>query len=150
MAIAMILPELATLKDATLGGAMIGAAAAGLLLVDGRIAGVSGILGEAVRLKPGLWRWAFLAGLVASPFLASFVDISPVVPTHQAGLIGLGAAGLLVGLGTRLSSGCTSGHGVCGLSNLSPRSLVATFVFMAVAAGTVFLVRHGHVPLPRL
>ena len=145
----MVIPDLATLENATLGGALIGAAAAGLLVIDGHIAGVSGILGDAVRLRRGLWRWAFLAGLLAATFVAPFAGIAPVVPTHQAGLIVLGAAGLLVGLGTRLSNGCTSGHGVCGLSNLSPRSLVATLVFMAVAAGTVFLVRHGHVFLPK-
>lgn len=145
----MALPDLATIEYSTLGGALIGVAAAGLLLIDGHIAGVSGILGEAVRLRRGLWRWAFLAGLVASTFVAPFAGIASVVPTHQAGLIGLGIAGLLVGLGTRLSNGCTSGHGVCGLSNLSPRSLVATLVFMAVAAGTVFLVRHSHIILPK-
>lgn len=141
----MALPDLATIENAALGGALIGAASAGLLLIDGRIAGVSGILGSAVRLRPGLWRWAFLAGLAGSTFLAPLVGIAPVTPAHQAGLIVLALAGLLVGFGTRLSSGCTSGHGVCGLSNLSLRSLVATLVFMAVAAGTVFLVRHGHV-----
>jgi hypothetical protein len=146
----MSLPDLATIENAALGGALIGAAAAGLLLIDGHIAGVSGILGNAIRLRRGLWRWAFLAGLVVSSYLASFVGIAAVTPTHQAGLIGLGIAGLLVGLGTRLSNGCTSGHGVCGLSNLSPRSLVATLVFMAVAAGTVFLVRHGHIILPKV
>ena len=146
----MVLPDLATIENAALGGVLIGAAAAGLLVIDGHIAGVSGILGEAVRLKRDLWRWAFLAGLVASSFIAPFAGIGPVTPTHQTGLIGLAIAGLLVGLGTRLSHGCTSGNGVCGLSNLSPRSLVATFVFMAVAAGTVFLVRHGHVLLPKV
>jgi uncharacterized membrane protein YedE/YeeE len=146
----MIIPDLAMIENATLGGALIGAAAAGLLLIDGHIAGISGILGEAIRLRRGLWRWAFLAGLAASSFVSPFVGIGPVIPTHQAGLIGLGIAGLLVGLGTRLSNGCTSGHGVCGLSNLSPRSLVATLVFMAVAAATVFLVRHGHVFLPKV
>jgi uncharacterized membrane protein YedE/YeeE len=135
--------DFATIRDSLLGGALIGLAAAGLLLIDGRIAGVSGILGNAVRFKPGLWRWAFLAGLVAAPFLSPWVGIPPVKPTHQAGLIVLGIAGLLVGFGTRLSSGCTSGHGVCGLSNLSRRSLVATLTFMIVAAGTVFVVRHG-------
>jgi len=146
----MVIPDLATIENATLGGALIGAAAAGLLLIDGHIAGISGILGDAIRLRRGLWRWAFLAGLVASSLVSPFVGIGPVIPTHQAGLIGLGVAGLLVGLGTRLSNGCTSGHGVCGLSNLSPRSLVATLVFMAVAAATVFLVRHGHVFLPKV
>ena len=138
-----MIPDSATIETSLLGGALIGAAAAGLLLVDGRIAGVSGILGNAVSFKRGLWRWAFLAGLVAAPFVAPLVGIAPVVPVHQAGFAGLGVAGLLVGFGTRLSSGCTSGHGVCGLSNLSRRSLVATIIFMAVAAATVFVVRHG-------
>jgi hypothetical protein len=146
----MALPDFATIENAALGGALIGAAAAGLLVIVGHIAGISGILGEAIRLRRGLWRWAFLGGLLASSFAAPFVGIGPVTPTHQAGLIVLGAAGLLVGLGTRLSNGCTSGHGVCGLSNLSPRSLLATLIFMAVAAGTVFLVRHGHVFLPKV
>jgi uncharacterized membrane protein YedE/YeeE len=71
--------------------------------------------------------------------------VPTVIPTHQTGLIGLAIAGLFVGFGTRLSNGCTSGHGVCGLSNLSPRSLVATLTFMAIAAATVFVVRHGQV-----
>jgi uncharacterized protein len=139
-----MLPAPEVIRDSFLGGVLIGAAAAGLLLVDGRIAGISGILGDAIRFRAGLWRYAFLAGLIASAFLAPLAGISVVVPTHQAGLIGLAIAGLLVGFGTRLSNGCTSGHGVCGLSNLSPRSLVATLVFMVVAAATVFLVRHGH------
>ena len=135
--------DLPSIRDSLIGGALIGAAAAGLLLVDGRIAGISGILGNAVAFKRGLWRWAFLAGLIAALFVAPLAGIAPVIPTHQTGLVGLAIAGLLVGFGTRLSSGCTSGHGVCGLSNLSQRSLVATLVFMAVAATTVFAVRHG-------
>ena len=139
-----MLPAPEVIRDSLLGGVLIGTSAAGLLLVDGRIAGISGILGYAIRFRAGLWRYAFLAGLIASSFLAPLAGISVVVPTHQAGLIGLAIAGLLVGFGTRLSNGCTSGHGVCGLSNLSPRSLIATLVFMVVAAGTVFLVRHGH------
>lgn len=145
----MILPDTATIAASIFGGALIGLSAAGLLLINGRIAGISGILGGAVLLKPGLWRWAFLAGLIASPFVASFAGIARVVPTHQGGLIVLVIAGLLVGFGTRLSSGCTSGHGVCGLANLSLRSLIATVVFIAVAIGTVFLVRHAHLPLPQ-
>lgn len=139
----MALFDLATIEQAALGGALIGAAAAGLLLVDGRIAGVSGILGDAVRFRAGLWRWTFLAGLVGSSYAAPYLGIPLVIPVHQTSLVGLVVAGLLVGSGTRLSSGCTSGHGVCGLSNLSPRSLVATILFMSVAAATVFLVRHG-------
>jgi len=143
----MVLPDPATIENAAFGGVLIGLAAAGLLLVDGRIAGVSGILGDAVRLRPGAWRWAFLAGLAASSWIAPHVGIARVIPTQQAGWIGLGIAGLLVGIGTRLSSGCTSGHGVCGLSNLSLRSLVAMGIFMAVAIGTVVVVRHGHLPV---
>ncbi len=94
------------------------------------------------RGNPGLWRWAFLAGLVAAPFVAPYLGIAPVVPTHQAGLLGLAIAGLLVGIGTQIGSGCTSGHGVSGLSNLSLRSLVATLTFMVVAGLTVYVVRH--------
>lgn len=138
----MILPDLATLETATLGGLLIGAAAAGLLLLNGRIAGISGMLGDAVRLRPGLWRWAFLAGLALSAFAAPWFGIARVTPDFQTGMGGLALAGLLVGAGTRLSSGCTSGHGVCGLSNLSLRSLVATGVFMSVGAATVFAMRH--------
>jgi hypothetical protein len=143
----MIFPDAATIEHAALGGTLIGAAAAGLLLVDRRIAGISGIFGDAIRFRPGVWRWAFLAGLVASSFVAPYVGIPPVTVTHQAGLFGLCIAGLLVGFGTRLGSGCTSGHGVCGLSNLSLRSLLATLIFMTVAAATVFLVRHAHLPV---
>ena len=135
--------DLETVKQSLLGGVLIGAAAAGLLLINGRIAGISGILGEALQGRASAWRYAFLAGLIASPFAAPLLGIPPVVAQHQAGLIVLGIAGLLVGFGTRLSNGCTSGHGVCGLANLSPRSLVATLTFMAVAVATVFVVRHG-------
>lgn len=138
----MVPLDFGTVRDATLGGVLIGGAAAGLLLVDGHIAGVSGILGDVARFRPGLWRWTFLGGFVASSFVAPLVGIAPVIPTHQLGLLGLGVAGLLVGFGTTLGSGCTSGHGVCGLANLSARSLVATLTFMIVAAATVYLVRH--------
>jgi len=138
----MTLPDLATIETATLGGILIGAASAGLLLVNGRIAGITGILGEAVNFRPGLWRWAFLGGLAISTLVAPWFGIARVVPDFQTGFGGLALAGLLVGFGTRLSNGCTSGHGVCGLSNLSLRSLVATLVFMGVGALTVFAVRH--------
>jgi uncharacterized protein len=140
----------AALEQAAIGGALIGAAAAGLLLVNGRIAGVSGILGSAVSGGGGLWRWAFLAGLILAPFVAQVVGVPPVTPTHQGGLATLGVAGLLVGIGTQIGRGCTSGHGVCGLSNLSLRSLVATLIFMAVAGVTVFVVRHAPLPIPGL
>jgi len=125
------------------GGVLIGLASAGLLLVNGRIAGISGILSNALTVRPGLWRWAFLGGLLAvGGALAWRAWPVPAALTAQAPA-GLAVAGLLVGLGTQLGNGCTSGHGVCGLSNLSLRSLVATSVFMVAAALTVFATRHG-------
>ena len=129
--------------DAALGGAMIGLATAGLLLVDGRIAGISGILRNAAGGMPGAWRWAFLLGLVLAPLCASVTGLGPVAAHYQGGPLLLALAGLLVGIGTEMGSGCTSGHGVCGLSNISLRSLVATLMFVAVAVVTVFLMRHA-------
>ncbi|MDO8322841.1 MAG: YeeE/YedE family protein [Phenylobacterium sp.] len=126
-----------------IGGGLIGLASAGLLLTNGRIAGISGILSNAAALRPGLWRWAFLAGLVSVGIAAAWLR-QPAPPALAAtGLPMLIGAGLLVGVGTQLGNGCTSGHGVCGLSNLSARSLTATVIFMAVAALTVFVTRHG-------
>jgi uncharacterized membrane protein YedE/YeeE len=128
---------------ALLGGTLIGAGSATLLLLNGRIAGVSGILGNLVQATFGeqAWRVAFLLGI----FLPAFVFGAEVtlLPRNWAWAA---AAGLLVGVGTQLGSGCTSGHGVCGLANLSTRSLVATLTFMASAVATVFLVRHGMSP----
>jgi len=126
-----------------LGGLLIGAASAGLLLVNGRIAGISGILSNAAALKAGAWRWTFLGGLFAVGAVAAVAGrgVPPSLAAERPGL--LVAAGLLVGVGTHLGSGCTSGHGVCGLSNLSRRSLVATATFMATAAAAVFAVRHA-------
>jgi len=132
---------------AAVGGALIGLAAAGLLLVNGSIAGISGILGNAITGRPGAWRWTFLAGLIAAPLVAPLLHIEVPTPHHQAGLITLAIAGVLVGIGTRLSGGCTSGHGVCGLSNLSLRSFTATGTFMIVAALTVYAVRHLGLPV---
>ena len=125
------------------GGVLIGAAAAMFLLLNGRVAGISGILGGLLRPSAGDigWRVAFIAGLVAAPLLYQLVTPLPAVQIDaDTGL--LVTAGLLVGLGTRYGSGCTSGHGVCGLSRLSPRSLVATAAFMAAGFATVFIVRH--------
>ena len=125
------------------GGVLIGAAAAMFLLLNGRVAGISGILGGLLRPSAGDigWRVAFIAGLVAAPLLYQLATPLPVVQIDaDTGL--LVAAGLLVGVGTRYGSGCTSGHGVCGLSRLSPRSLVATAAFMAAGFATVFIVRH--------
>ena len=125
------------------GGALIGLAAAILLLFNGRIAGISGIFGGLLQWPKGdiAWRVAFLLGLVAAP--AAYGLFAPL-PSVQvdAGTATLVVAGLLVGIGTRYGSGCTSGHGVCGLSRRSPRSLVATVAFMAAGFVTVFTVRH--------
>ncbi|MCA0911749.1 YeeE/YedE family protein [Marinobacter nauticus] len=125
------------------GGLLIGLAAAGFLLLNGRIAGISGILGGLLvpARRDILWRVAFLAGLVGTPSLwLLFSELPPI--QIDAGYPALILAGLLVGIGTRYGSGCTSGHGVCGLSRLSPRSLVATLSFMATGFLTVFVIRH--------
>ena len=125
------------------GGALIGLAAGLLVLFNGRIAGISGILGGLLPWPKGdtTWRLAFLAGLVAAPLAYALAMPLPEVQT-DAGTAVLIAAGLLVGVGTRYGAGCTSGHGVCGLSRLSPRSLAATLVFMTAGFATVFVVRH--------
>jgi hypothetical protein len=125
------------------GGLVIGAAAAVLVLFNGRIAGISGILGGLLgkpRNDAG-WRIAFLAGLICAPVLASLLG-QPIAPDIQAGWSEILIAGLLVGAGTRYASGCTSGHGVCGISRGSIRSLVATATFMASGFLTVFVTRH--------
>lgn len=125
------------------GGLLIGAAAAAFIMFNGRIAGISGILGGLLKPAPGdmAWRFAFLAGLVLAPLVYQLA--APLPPVRiEASAFTLVAAGLLVGLGTRYGAGCTSGHGVCGLSRLSPRSLVATVSFMAAGFAVVFLVRH--------
>lgn len=125
------------------GGALIGLAAAILVVANGRIAGISGILGGLLRPARNDWAWrvAFVAGLLAAPAVYALVAPLPV-PRIEAGTTVLVIAGLLVGFGTRLGSGCTSGHGVCGLARMSPRSLAATVGFMAAGFATVFLVRH--------
>ena len=128
---------------ALFGGVLIGLAAASFLLLNGRIAGISGILGGLLSPMRGdiAWRLAFLAGLAGAPALWLLVSELPAIEI-QAGYPALVLAGLLVGIGTRYGSGCTSGHGVCGLSRLSPRSLVATLSFMGAGFATVFVVRH--------
>jgi uncharacterized membrane protein YedE/YeeE len=124
------------------GGALIGLAAALLVLFNGRIAGISGVVGELASMpRDRTWRLAFLAGLIGAPLLVSLVAPLPAVRI-EAGTGLLVAAGLLVGVGSRFGAGCTSGHGVCGLSRLSPRSLVATLLFMGAGFATVFVVRH--------
>jgi uncharacterized protein len=128
---------------AAIGGVVIGLAAALLVLVNGRIAGISGIVGGMLRFQAGdfAWRLAFVAGLVLAPLICTAVAAPPTIMI-DAGYPVLIAAGLLVGIGTRFGGGCTSGHGVCGLSHLSPRSLAATVSFMAAGFLVVFVVRH--------
>ena len=125
------------------GGALIGLAAALFVLLNGRIAGISGVVGGLLQARRGDvgWRVAFLAGLFGAPMIYSLIAALPSL-TIDAGTGTLVVAGLLVGVGTRYGGGCTSGHGVCGLSRLSPRSLAATLVFMAAGFGTVFMLRH--------
>lgn len=126
------------------GGILLGLASALFILVNGRILGISGILGGLLRPVQGDtgWRLAFLAGMFAAPLLY-FVVMGPTTPRIDAGWATVVVAGLLVGVGTRYGSGCTSGHGVCGLSRLSPRSLVATLAFMGAGFVTVYLARHA-------
>ena len=129
--------------SALVGGVMIGGAAGAFALLNGRIAGVSGILGGLLRPAPGdnAWRVAFIAGLVLAPWAYVLFARLPE-STIEAGYPVVALAGLLVGIGTRYGSGCTSGHGVCGVARLSRRSVVATACFMAAGFATVFLARH--------
>ena len=130
------------------GGGLIGLSAVLVMLFLGRIAGISGIAVQALRplaAGSGEWGWraAFLAGLVLAPLLVSAVAAESVVQTVSGNLPAMALAGLLVGFGSALGSGCTSGHGVCGLARLSRRSLVAVAVFMGTAFVTVFVLRHA-------
>lgn len=128
------------------GGIILGVASALFILINGRVLGISGILGGLLPPKSGdtFWRLAFLAGMFASPWVFNILAPADFITTPQidADLVMLVIAGLLVGIGTRYGSGCTSGHGVCGLSRMSPRSLVATLSFMAAGFLTVYVVRH--------
>jgi hypothetical protein len=125
------------------GGVLIGLAAALLVLLNGRIAGISGVLGGLLNPRAGdiTWRLAFVAAMLLAPTLYRAVTTLPAT-TIDANYPLLVSAGLLVGFGTRFGAGCTSGHGVCGLSRRSPRSLVATMSFMAAGFATVFVTRH--------
>ena len=132
--------------SALLGGALIGAAAGMFILLNGRIAGISGVMGGLLRpasLAPGDagWRIAFVLGLLVAPLVYLAFAAWPAVEV-DASYGALVLAGLLVGVGTRYGAGCTSGHGVCGISRLSPRSLAATACFMAAGFATVYAVRH--------
>ena len=125
------------------GGVLLGLASVLFILLNGRVLGISGILGGLIKPRAGDagWRVAFVAGLLVAPTVwALFAP--PVVPRIEAGWAVLVVAGLLVGWGTRYGSGCTSGHGVCGLSRRSPRSLVATLCFMGAGFATVYVMRH--------
>jgi uncharacterized membrane protein YedE/YeeE len=129
--------------SALIGGALIGLAATALYAATGRTAGVSGIAGGLVRAggNDRTWRWLFLGGLVLGAALTGLAAGPPALRI-EAGWAVLVTGGVLVGYGTQLGSGCTSGHGVCGIARFSPRSMAATAMFMAAAAATVFVARH--------
>lgn len=125
-----------------LGGAMIGLAALVLLAFNGRVMGVSGIWSGLISLSDGLmWRLAFVAGAVVAPVLLAAIGRPGQVQIDTPMPLFI-VAGLLVGFGTAIGSGCTSGHGICGISRLSPRSILATLIFMGVGFATVFVIRH--------
>jgi hypothetical protein len=133
--------------DELAGGILIGLATAFLLIANGRVAGISGILGGLLRPARGdiAWRLCFILGLFLAPLVwLTMRAMPPAQIDHSPAMLTIG--GLLVGIGTRFGSGCTSGHGVCGIARLSPRSLLATACFMAAGFITVFVVRHvvGH------
>ena len=125
------------------GGVAIGVATTLLILFNGRIAGISGIVGGLFRLKKGDmgWRIAFISGLIAAPLVWQLFSSLPTLKIDGSFAM-MAVAGLIVGIGTRYGSGCTSGHGVCGLSRLSPRSVIATLVFMGTGFITVYSIRH--------
>jgi uncharacterized membrane protein YedE/YeeE len=130
---------------AAFGGMLIGLSAVLLMATLGRIAGISGIaagLIDANTRGDRAWRVAFVAGLLLAPLLLFALRGDSGIGTPEAGWLRLALAGLLVGIGTRLGGGCTSGHGVCGIARISPRSLAATAAFMAFGMATVFVMRH--------
>jgi uncharacterized protein len=131
--------------SALLGGALIGFASVMLMMLIGRIAGVSGILGGCLALASGknVWRFAFVAGLVLAPLASGLLGYPMPTPQMPASWTMIVSAGLLIGFGTRLGGGCTSGHGVCGIARLSTRSILATAIFMATAIVVVTTIRHG-------
>lgn len=128
---------------ALLGGGLIGTSATVLLAFNGRIAGISGIVNGAIRFTAGEgWRWIFILGMLIGGTLYEYGLAPQPTPTSSFTPWAMIFGGLLVGFGTRMGSGCTSGHGVCGLGRLSPRSLVATLTFLTTAMMTVFVMRH--------
>jgi uncharacterized membrane protein YedE/YeeE len=130
--------------SALVGGALIGLAAALTMVLTGRIAGISGILGGLLTgsANDRSWRVALLAGLIAAPLISGAFGRPLPLPDMPGNWAAVIAAGLLVGFGTRMAGGCTSGHGVCGMARLSPRSIAATLIFMGVAAVVVAVTRH--------
>jgi len=130
--------------SAAIGGALIGLSAALLMLFNGRIAGITGLFAgliDPLATDRG-WRAAFIVGLIVAPLSAALLGYTIPVPRLPTSFVTLAVAGVLVGFGTRLSNGCTSGHGICGIARLSPRSLAATAVFMAAAIIVVAVSRH--------
>ena len=130
--------------SAAIGGALIGLSAVLLMLLNGRIAGITGVFAgliDPVSNDRG-WRATFVAGMIIAPLSAAFLGYSIPIPHMPASLVTVAVAGLLVGFGTRLSKGCTSGHGICGIARLSPRSIAATATFMAAAMAVVAVTRH--------
>jgi uncharacterized membrane protein YedE/YeeE len=141
----MIVPTEFTPVASLIGGAMIGIAAVMLMLLDGRIAGISGILGRLLPPYEGAdpkGAGAFLFGLIAAPIVYALFPGGPFAQNVSGNAALMGIAGLLVGFGAALGGGCTSGHGVCGLSRLSIRSMIATVVFMFTGFATMFVMRH--------
>jgi uncharacterized membrane protein YedE/YeeE len=130
--------------SAAIGGALIGLSAVLLMAFTGRIAGIAGITGGLIspRTDDRGWRLAFIAGLIAAPFAAALLGHAVATPKMPGSFVTIAVAGLLVGFGTRLGNGCTSGHGICGIARLSPRSIAATVVFMTAAIVVVALTRH--------
>ena len=130
---------------ALIGGALIGLSAALLMLFTGRIAGISGIFGGCFTAGANdrSWRLAFIAGLISAPLLGILVQFPLRLPLMPKSWLLIIASGLLVGFGTRLGGGCTSGHGVCGIARLSARSIAATAIFMVTAIVVVFFTRHA-------
>ncbi len=130
--------------SAAIGGALIGLAAVLLMLFTGRIAGISGIFAGLInpQTEDRGWRAAFVAGLIAAPVTAMLAGYPVPMPQMPGSLLTVAVGGLLVGFGTRLGSGCTSGHGICGIARISPRSIAATCAFMAAAIVVVALTHH--------
>jgi uncharacterized membrane protein YedE/YeeE len=131
--------------SALLGGSLIGLASVLLMMLTGRIAGISGIFGGYLTLAAGdkVWRFAFIVGLILAPVASGLLSYPLPMPDMPASWVMIAIAGLLVGFGARLGGGCTSGHGICGIARLSARSIVATAIFMASAIVVVAVMRHG-------